>query len=68
MKFTKLLATAAVALGLATSAFAQDKTKAGVITDIINTKQGTFGLDIYEIYFVHFRPLMFWVCILPKRL
>ncbi|MBU2983129.1 BMP family ABC transporter substrate-binding protein [Lentibacter algarum] len=31
MKFTKILATAAVALGLATSAFAQDKTKVGFI-------------------------------------
>ncbi|MCV2893688.1 BMP family ABC transporter substrate-binding protein [Lentibacter sp. XHP0401] len=31
MKFTKLLATAAVALGLATSAFAQDKTKVGFV-------------------------------------
>lgn len=40
-------------LGLDRDFIAQDKTKAGVITDIINTKQGTFGLDIYEIYFVH---------------
>ncbi len=31
MNFTKLLATAAVALGLATSAFAQDKTKVGFV-------------------------------------
>ncbi len=31
MKFTSLLASAAVALGLATSAFAQDKTKVGFI-------------------------------------